>query len=74
VAGGGRTQNKGGPSEANEAAALGPLVRRMQIESNVMTFNNLFLVMSICFALILCLAPLLKRPAAASGGSSAEAH
>jgi DHA2 family multidrug resistance protein len=56
------------------AAALGQLVRRMQIESNVMTFNNLFLVMSICFALILCLAPLLKRPAAASGGSSAEAH
>jgi preprotein translocase subunit SecG len=39
-----------------------------------MTFNNLFLVMSICFAVMLCLAPLLKRPAAAGGGAAAEAH
>ena len=28
-----------------------------------MTFNNLFLVMAICFAVMLVLAPLLKRPA-----------
>jgi DHA2 family multidrug resistance protein len=56
------------------AAALGQLLRRMQIESNVMTFNNLFLVMAICFAVMLCLAPLLKRPSPAGGGATAEAH
>ncbi|MEY2758606.1 MAG: hypothetical protein RIR33_2384 [Pseudomonadota bacterium] len=61
----------GNPDPA--AAALAQLVRRMQIESNVMTFNNLFLVMAICFAGVLLMAPLLKRPALA-GGPAAEAH
>ena len=62
----------GNPDPA--AAALGQLVRRMQVESNVMTFNNLFLVMSICFAVMLCLAPFLKRPVPAQDGEASAAH
>ncbi len=54
------------------AVALGQLVRRMQAESSVMTFNNLFLVMAICFALMLLMAPLLRRPVAA--GPAPDAH
>jgi len=61
----------GNPDPA--AAALAQLVRRMQIESSVMTFNNLFLVMAICFAVVLLMAPLLKRPALA-GGPAAQGH
>lgn len=53
-------------------AAVGQLVRRMQLESNVMTFNNLFLVMAICFALMLLIVPLLRRPTIA--GPPPEAH
>ena len=54
------------------ATALGQLVRRMQLESSVMTFNNLFLVMAICFALMLFMAPLLRRPKQA--GPAPDAH
>jgi DHA2 family multidrug resistance protein len=54
------------------AAAIGQLVRRMQLESNVMTFNNLFLVMGISFALMLPIALLLRRPNMA--GPPPEAH
>lgn len=44
------------------AAAVGQLVRRMQLEATVMTFNNLFLVMAVCFAAMVLLVPLLRRP------------
>ena len=44
------------------AAAIAQLVRRMQLESTVMTFNNLFLVMAISFAAMLLLVPMLRRP------------
>ena len=44
----------------------------MQLESSVMTFNNLFLVMAICFALMLFMAPLLRRPKQA--GPAPDAH
>ena len=54
------------------ATALAQLVRRMQLESSVMTFNNLFLVMAICFALMLFMAPLLRRPKQA--GPAPDAH
>lgn len=54
------------------AAAIGQLVRRMQLESSVMTFNNLFLVMAICFALMLVMTPFLRRPAMA--GPPPDAH
>lgn len=52
--------------------AIAQLARRMQIESAVMTFNNLFLVMAIAFALMLLMVPLLKRPALA--GAPQAAH
>ncbi len=52
-------------------AAVAQLVRRMQLESSVMTFNNLFLVMAICFAAMLVMAPLLKRPAPPQAGAPA---
>ncbi|MBI1360348.1 MAG: DHA2 family efflux MFS transporter permease subunit [Alphaproteobacteria bacterium] len=42
--------------------ALMQLGRRMQVESMVMTFNNLFLVMGVCFAFMLLLVPFLRRP------------
>ncbi len=45
--------------------AIAQLTRRMQMEAAVMTFNNLFLVMAICFTVMLCMVPLLKRPAPA---------
>lgn len=54
------------------AAAIGQLVWRMQLESSVMTFNNLFLAMAICFALMLFMAPLLRRPQQA--GPAPGAH
>ncbi len=52
-------------------AAIAQLVRRMQIEASVMTFNNLFLVMAICFAAMLLMAPLLKRPKPPQAGAPA---
>ena len=45
------------------AAAIAQLTRRMQVEAAVMTFNNLFLAMAICFAVMILLVPMLKRPA-----------
>ncbi len=47
------------------------LVRRMQVESAVMTFNNLFLMMSVCFAIMLLLTPLLRKPASPAGPAPA---
>jgi DHA2 family multidrug resistance protein len=55
------------------AMAIAQLARRMQIESAVMTFNNLFLVMAIAFTLMLLTVPLLKRPALA-GAAPRGAH
>ena len=46
----------------------------MRVEAAVMTFNNLFLTMAICFAVMLVLVPLLKRPAPANAGAAKEAH
>ncbi|MDP3738764.1 MAG: DHA2 family efflux MFS transporter permease subunit [Hyphomonadaceae bacterium] len=54
------------------AMALAQLARRMQIESTVMTFNNLFLAMAVCFAVMVFMVPLLKRPALA--GAPQGAH
>ncbi len=53
--------------------AIAQLARRMQIESAVMTFNNLFLAMAVCFAVMLFMVPLLKRPPPA-GQAQPEAH
>ncbi len=50
-----------------EGQALIELGRRLQIEASVMTFNNLFLTMSICFAAMILLVPLMKRPGPAGG-------
>lgn len=55
------------------AMAIAQLTRRMQIESAVMTFNNLFLVMAVAFTLMLFMVPLLKRPALA-GAVQQAAH
>jgi DHA2 family multidrug resistance protein len=52
--------------------AIAQLTRRMQIEAAVMTFNNLFLVMAISFALMLVMVPMLKRPVLA--GAPQGAH
>jgi len=54
--------------------AIAQLTRQMNVEAAVMTFNNLFLTMSICFAVMLVLVPLLKRPEAANAGAAKEAH
>jgi DHA2 family multidrug resistance protein len=51
-----------------QAAAIMQLGMRMKTEAAVMTFNNLFLVMSICFALMLFMIPLIKKPQNAGGG------
>jgi DHA2 family multidrug resistance protein len=42
--------------------AIIQLTHRLQVESAVMTFNNLFLVMAVCFTLMLFLVPFLKKP------------
>jgi DHA2 family multidrug resistance protein len=58
-----------------EGAAVMQLARRMQVEAAVMTFNNMFLVMAICFACMFVMVPFLKKPASAGGpGPAAEAH
>jgi DHA2 family multidrug resistance protein len=56
------------------AGAIAQLTRRLQVEAAVMTFNNLFLTMAICFAVMLVLVPLLKRPALANAAAAKEAH
>ncbi len=38
------------------------LARRIQVEAAIMTFNNMFQFMAICFVAMLLLVPLLKRP------------
>jgi MFS transporter, DHA2 family, multidrug resistance protein len=43
-------------------AAVMQLARRMQLEAAVMTFNNMFLVMAICFACMFVMVPFLERP------------
>jgi DHA2 family multidrug resistance protein len=52
--------------------AIAQLARRMQMESAVMTFNNLFLVMAIAFTVMVLMVPFLKRPALA--GAPQGAH
>jgi DHA2 family multidrug resistance protein len=52
--------------------AIMQLTRRLQVESAVMTFNNLFLVMAACFAAMLLLVPLLKRPPIAGQQAPAQ--
>jgi DHA2 family multidrug resistance protein len=52
---------------APHTEALIQLGRRLQIEASVMTFNNLFLTMSICFAAMILLVPFMKRPGPAGG-------
>jgi len=68
-------------AEANFAAlgngdpsgmAIAQLARRMQMESAVMTFNNLFLVMAVAFAVMVLMVPFLRRPALA--GAPQGAH
>jgi DHA2 family multidrug resistance protein len=54
------------------AMAIAQLARRMQIESAVMTFNNLFLVMAIAFTVMLLMVPLLKRPPRADAPQGAH--
>ena len=54
--------------------AIAQLTRRLQVEAAVMTFNNLFLTMAICFAVMLLLVPLLKRPVMANAAAAKEAH
>ena len=44
------------------AQAMMQLGRRAQLEATVMTFNNMFLVMSLAFAAMLLIVPLLRRP------------
>jgi DHA2 family multidrug resistance protein len=55
--------------------ALLQLARRVQMESAVMTFNNMFMAMAIAFMAMVLLVPLIRRPAALSGsGALREAH
>jgi MFS transporter, DHA2 family, multidrug resistance protein len=43
-------------------AAVMQLARRMQVEAAVMTFNNMFLVMALCFACMFVMVPFLQKP------------
>ena len=52
--------------------AIAQLVQRMRLESEVMTFNNLFMAMALAFALMLLLTPLFSRPPLA--GAPQAAH
>ena len=45
--------------------ALANLARRASMEASVMTFNNLFLIMACCFAVMLFMLPLVRKPKAA---------
>ena len=46
----------------------------MASRETVFLFNNLFLTMAICFAVMLVMVPLLKRPAVANAAAAKEAH
>jgi DHA2 family multidrug resistance protein len=56
--------------------AMAALARRAAMEAQVITFNNLFLVMSICFISLLAIVPLIKLPKAVAPGGAPrpEAH
>ncbi len=54
------------------AMAIAQLTQRMQLESLVMTYNNLFMAMAMAFALMLLITPLLQRPPLA--GAPQGAH
>ena len=58
----------GNPDPAGTAIAQ--LTYRMQMEAQVMTFNNMFLVMACCFAVMLFMTPLLKPPAPPQPGAA----
>ena len=45
-----------------EGAALAQLVYRAKLEATVMTYNNLFLIMSMSFALVLLVVLMLDKP------------
>ena len=53
------------------AQAVMQLGRRAQLEATVMTFNNMFLVMSLAFATMLIIVPLLRRPPPRQGPAPA---
>ena len=53
------------------AQAMMQLGRRAQLEATVMTFNNMFLVMSLAFAAMLLIVPLLRRPPPRQGPAPA---
>jgi MFS transporter, DHA2 family, multidrug resistance protein len=55
-------------------AAIAQLGRRMQVEAAVMTFNNLFLVMAMCFVVMLVMVPMIKRPPPAGAAPGPGAH
>jgi DHA2 family multidrug resistance protein len=52
--------------------AIIQLTHRLQVEAAVMTFNNLFLVMAVCFTLMLFLVPFLKKPVLAAAPQGAH--
>jgi DHA2 family multidrug resistance protein len=54
-----------------EGTALAQLVYRAKLEATVMTYNNLFLIMSMSFALVLLVVLLLDKP---KGPAPAAAH
>ena len=49
-----------------EGTALAQLVARTKMEAAVMTYNNLFLTMSVSFALVLLVVIMLDKPKAAA--------
>jgi DHA2 family multidrug resistance protein len=58
------------------AQAVASLARRAIVEAQVITFNNLFLVMALCFVAMLAMVPLIKlpKPAPPGAGPRPEAH
>ncbi|MEQ1785388.1 MAG: MFS transporter, partial [Hyphomonadaceae bacterium] len=57
----------GNPDPAG--AAIAQLTGRMQMESMVMTYNNMFLVMAVGFALMLLMVPFLRKPVPPPAGA-----
>jgi DHA2 family multidrug resistance protein len=54
-----------------EGTALAQLIYRTKLEAAVMTYNNLFLTMSMSFALVLLVVLILDKP---KGAAPAAAH
>ncbi|MEZ5936928.1 MAG: DHA2 family efflux MFS transporter permease subunit [Hyphomonadaceae bacterium] len=52
-------------------AALIQLAQRMKLESAIMTFGDMFLAMTICFALMFLLVPLVQKPVPRQGPAPA---